>query len=96
MSFLQAGGTFEEVAAGLTSSQEYFVLEGGTNQGFIMGLYQEVLNRTPSSAEIAGWETALDNGESRFDVSLTFLKNCRNARDDAGQPSKQLRWGTVV
>ncbi len=73
VSFLQTGGTLEEVAAGLTSSQEYFVLEGGTNQGFIIGLYQEVLNRSASSGEIAGWETALDNGESRFDVSLTFL-----------------------
>jgi hypothetical protein len=73
VSFLQAGGTFEEVAAGLTSSQEYFVLEGGTNQGFITGLYEEILNRSASNAEIAGWETVLDNGASRFDVSFAFL-----------------------
>ncbi len=71
--FLQAGGTFEEVAEGLTSSQEYYVLQGGVNQGFITGLYVDVLNREPSSAEIAGWETALDNGTSRFDVSAAFL-----------------------
>jgi hypothetical protein len=73
VSLLQAGGTFEEVAAGLTSSQEYFVLEGGTNQSFIAGLYEEVLNRSASNAEIAGWETVLDNGASRFDVSFAFL-----------------------
>ncbi len=73
VSFLQAGGTFEEVAASIAASQEYFVLEGGTNQGFITGLYQDVLNRSASTAEIAGWETALANGASRFDVSFAFL-----------------------
>ena len=73
VTFLQAGGTFEEVAEGLTSSQEYFVLQGGANQGFITGLYQEVLNRQASNAEVAGWEAALDNGESRLDVSTAFL-----------------------
>ncbi len=79
---LQAGGTLEEVAAALTSSQEYFALQGGTNQGFLAGipnsgraggLYENILNRVPSNAEIAGWETALNNGESRLDVSFTFL-----------------------
>jgi Domain of unknown function (DUF4214) len=73
VNLLQAGGTFEEVAEGLTSSQEYYVLQGGTNQGFVTGLYQEALNRQPSNVEVAGWETALDNGESRVDVSAAFL-----------------------
>jgi hypothetical protein len=73
VSFLQAGGTFEEVAEGLTSSQEYYVLQGGTNQGFVTGLYQEVLERTPSNAEIAGWEVALDDGASRLQVATAFL-----------------------
>ncbi len=77
--FLLAGGTLEEVAAQLTASQEYFVLQGGTNQGFITGLYSEVLHRSASSGEIAGWETALDDGVPRLDVSLAFLtsQECR-------------------
>jgi hypothetical protein len=73
LSYLQAGGTFEGVAEGLTSSQEYFVLQGGTNQGFITGLYNQVLKRSASNAEIAGWETALDNGATRLQVSTAFL-----------------------
>jgi hypothetical protein len=73
VTFLQTGGTLEEVAGGLTASQEFFVFQGGTNQGFITGLYQDVLNRTASSGEIASWETALANGASRFDVSFSFL-----------------------
>ena len=72
--FLVAGGTLEEVAAELTASQEYFVLQGGTNQGFIIGLYSEVLHRSaPSNAEIAGWESFLDAGNSRLTVSTAFL-----------------------
>ncbi len=70
---LLAGGTLEEVAEGLTASQEYFVLHGGTNQGFITGLYGEVLYRSPSTAELAGWETALDEGVSRAEVTVAFL-----------------------
>jgi hypothetical protein len=73
-SFLLAGGTFEEVAAEFTSTQEYYVLRGGTNQGFITGVYADVLSRyAPSNGEIAGWETALDNGLSRLNVALAFL-----------------------
>ena len=73
LSFLLAGGTFEEVAEGLTSSQEYFNSQGGTNQGFVTGLYTEVLNRKPSDAEVAGWESFLEAGNSRLSVSVAFL-----------------------
>jgi Domain of unknown function (DUF4214)/Periplasmic copper-binding protein (NosD) len=71
--FLKSGGTLEQVAEELTSSQEYFVLQGGTNQGFITGLYHEVLNRNPSAAEVEGWLAALESGTSRHDVSVAFL-----------------------
>jgi hypothetical protein len=71
--FLAAGGTFEQMAEALASSQEYFVLQGGTNQGYITGLYRDVLNRAPSTAELVGWETALDTGTSRASVAVAFL-----------------------
>jgi hypothetical protein len=72
-SFLLAGGTLEQVTEGLVSSQEYYVLQGGTNQGFLTGLYEDVLKRYPSTGELAGWETALDAGVSRASVSAFFL-----------------------
>jgi hypothetical protein len=71
--YLQAGGTFEGMAEGLTSSPEYFGLQGGTDQGFVTGLYHDVLNRNASDAEIAGWVAALDNGTPRSTVSVAFL-----------------------
>ncbi len=72
-SFLQAGGTLEQVAEGLVSSQEYYVLHGVTNQGFVTGLYLDVLGRQSSTADLAGWETALDAGVSRDSVAVDFL-----------------------
>ncbi len=71
--FVEAGGALEEVATGLTESQEYFVLQGGTNQGFVAGLYHDVLNRAASDAESAGWVAALNAGISRQAVAVAFL-----------------------
>ena len=71
--FLIAGGTLEQVAEGLASSQEFYVLQGGTNQGFLTRLYIDVLNRGSSTADLAGWETALDAGVSRAGVAIAFL-----------------------
>jgi hypothetical protein len=71
--YLRAGGTFEGMAAGLTSSPEYLLFHDGTNPGFVVGLYHDVLNRGPSDAEVAGWVEDLNLGASRLDVSVAFL-----------------------
>ncbi len=71
--FLLAGGTLEQVGEAMVSSQEFYVLQGGTNQGFITGLYDFVLRRSPSTGEVAGWETALDAGVSRASVAIAFF-----------------------
>ena len=73
--FLVAGGTLEEVGAKITASHEYFVLQGASYQGFIAALYRDVLNRSASNAEIAGWESVLDNGATRLNVSTGFLRS---------------------
>ena len=70
---LQSGETLEDVAAQLLGSAEYFILTGGTNPGFISGLYFQVLGRPGGTSEIAGWETVLDNGASRLFVAAEFL-----------------------
>ena len=74
--FLAAGGTLEQVATGLASSQEFYVLAGGTSQQFITYLNSDLLHRfTTSNGEIAGWETALDAGVSRASVADFFLNS---------------------
>src|SRR5262249_19667850 len=58
--FLQGGGTVEQVAAGIAGSPEYFrVRGGGSNDGFLNALYQDLLNRTPDAG-----------GRPRFDQVL--------------------------
>ena len=71
--FLLAGGTLEQVAEGLVSSNEFLAGHGGTNQGYVTGLYSLVLNRTPSQAESSGWVTLLNAGTSRLSVADDFL-----------------------
>lgn len=70
---LQQGGTFEQVAEGVINSAEFAALHGNTNAGYVRGLYQQVLGRSPGAAELDGWVRALDAGVSRRDVITGFL-----------------------
>ena len=81
VNFLMGGGTFEQVAAELAGSAEYFALEGGTNQGFVTGLYTDVLDRTPTSVEVNGWVTLLNSGTSRTAVATQFLTSTEYRTD---------------
>jgi hypothetical protein len=74
-SFVQAGGTWEQVGALLTGSQEYFILQGGTNDAFIKELYVDLMNRIPSGREVLNWETLLANGATRLGVSAAFFSS---------------------
>jgi len=73
LNVLLQGGTLEEVAEGMVSSQEYFQDHGSTNTGYVTGLYNQVLNRSPSTSELDGWVNALNAGESRMAVAVSFL-----------------------
>lgn len=75
LSFLQGGGTFEAVIEQLVSSPEYFNLQGGTNQGFITGLYNNVLNRMPTNAEVNAWLQILNMGVTRPQVAADFVQS---------------------
>jgi hypothetical protein len=70
---LQQGGTLEAAAAGFVSSPEYFQFQGGTNKGYVLGLYRDVLGRTASPDELNGWVGLLEAGGSRQDVAQGFL-----------------------
>jgi hypothetical protein len=75
INFLSAGGTFEQLAAGLAGSQEYYVRMGGTDQGFLTNLYYNALNRGPTTADLVSWEIALDAGLSRSSVATAFVNS---------------------
>ena len=74
---LQARGfTAEQVEEGVLSSDEYFTLHGSTNDGFLAGVYQDVLGRPPDPAGKATFDTILSGGISgRASVATAILSS---------------------
>ena len=78
---IQQGATLEQVAEGIVSSPEYIQDHGGDNQGYVLGLYNQVLGRTPSADELNGWVNALNAGQSRTAVAVSFLTSTEYRTD---------------
>ncbi len=74
VAFLQGGGTIEQVIDGIVASPEYFNIYGNDN-AFVASLYQNILNRAGSSAEIQGWVTAMGNGMTAAQVASAILSS---------------------
>jgi hypothetical protein len=71
---LVAGATQEQVFIDLAGSQEYFDTRGGgTNDGFLSALYQDVLGRAIDSSGKAAFEQALAQGTSRGQVAAQLF-----------------------
>lgn len=78
---LANGATFEQVIDGLVSSTEYFADKGNNYSTFVGSLYTNILGRTGSPAEIAGWVSALTGGETRAQVAMGFLTSTEYRTD---------------
>jgi hypothetical protein len=79
-SLLQQGASEEWVMSQILASPEflnYAFAHHFTNQyndwGFVESLYEEVMRRYASPAEIQGWVNALAHGESRAQVAYAFV-----------------------
>ena len=74
ITFLNAGGTVEQVASGLVGSPEYFQHQGGgANDGFLTALYQDVLDRAIDPNGQAFYSNELNQGTSRQAVASSVL-----------------------
>jgi hypothetical protein len=81
-SFLQNGGTVEQVAAGILGSREFFQIQGGgTKSGFLNALYQDALNRAIDSAGQASWLQAFANGARAVEVAGAVLTSLEYRQD---------------
>lgn len=71
---LGAGATLERVTADLAGSDEYYFAKGGTDAGFVNGLYADLLGRSrpPSTNEQNAWLNSLAAGASRTAVAFSF------------------------
>jgi len=73
-----AGATEVEVMQQFLASAEYRTARPGT--AYVTGLYADVLGRSPSAAEVAGWQRALTGGLSPADVARSFLTSAEASR----------------
>ncbi len=63
VSFLMKGGTVEQAAAALVSSNEFFTVQGGgTVAGFVTALYNDALGHGPDPATLQGLSILLTHG----------------------------------
>jgi hypothetical protein len=76
---LVSGMSDEQFVSLIASSPEYYANQGSTSQGFIIGLYRDILGRTapPSQPEIDYWVSVLAQSsrgaqQARADVVLGF------------------------
>jgi hypothetical protein len=69
---MQHGLTDEHLEAGFIGSPEYIQAHGGAGAGWITGMYQNLLGRTPSPAEVNTWLQALAHGESTTAIAYGF------------------------
>jgi hypothetical protein len=71
---LGAGATFDQVKANVLGSAEYFFGHGGgSNLGFLSGVYADVLRFPLDQGGLAFWGPALASGTSRDSVALSLL-----------------------
>ena len=72
--FLKNGGSDEEAAAIIAGSDEYFATRGGgTNDGFLNALFEDVLHRPIDPQAKAAFEQDLANGATRSKIAAVVF-----------------------
>jgi hypothetical protein len=69
---MQGGLSDENVEADFLASAEYLASHGGAGAAWIRGLYQDLLGRLPSQAEVDGWVGNLNQGMSALAAAQGF------------------------
>jgi hypothetical protein len=64
--------TDERLEAGFIGSPEYIQNHGGSGRGWVVGMYHDLLGRTPSDAEVNTFLAALANGTTTTQVAYAF------------------------
>ncbi len=77
---LALGDNPREIEAAILGSGEYFQRNGGTNIGFIHGLFRDVMGTEPVGGQLEFWLNKLHDLEYRDDTAEQFLKAVRKAR----------------
>jgi hypothetical protein len=78
MAFLQHGGTVEQLGAAVANSAEFLAFNGGTNDGWLDGLYAalESVGSPPGTINLgskADWDAAFARGVTRLEVAQMLI-----------------------
>ena len=76
---MQQGTTEEQVADLMLNSTEFNALHAD-NGSFVQALYNDLLGRTASDSEVAGWDAYLAGGASRDSMVYLFLHSAGAAQ----------------
>lgn len=71
--------TVAQTTAKIASSPEYFTDHGNTNAGYVTGLFQDLLHRSPSTSDVSYWAGRINGGMSRSAAAL-HIANSEEAR----------------
>jgi hypothetical protein len=69
---MQHGLTDEQLEAGFLGSREYIARHGGNDRAWVIGMYQDLLYRTPQEQEVDLWVNALAAGAQPASVAHGF------------------------
>jgi thermitase len=75
-----------DVHASILASDEYFAAHGGTEDGFLTGLYENVLGRDPDPAGLQYWEGVYNSGtETRLQIAQSFVTSLEGRLTEVAQ-----------
>jgi uncharacterized delta-60 repeat protein len=69
---MQQGLSDEQLEAAFIGAPEYIANHGGQGAGWVTGMYQDLLGRTPAQSEVDGWVYALNQGMPPQQVAYGF------------------------
>jgi hypothetical protein len=69
---MQNGLSDEHLEADFIGSAEYITAHGGPGAGWVTGMYQDLVGRSPSQTEVDGWVAALNSGASTQQIAYGF------------------------
>ncbi len=70
---LQAGLTPDGVAGGILGSSVYYQLHGNRPDGFIQGLFEDILEQEPTQQDMDYWMYRLQQLQNRQSLANEFL-----------------------
>lgn len=73
LSSIRAGATYEDLEISFLGAPEYYANAGGTPDGFVTTLYNDVLGRDPDSAGRSYWDGRLASGTPPWVVAASLV-----------------------